>query len=105
MNLSREFPIPSKDPFLLEDPRARLEYPGVPGVTRTGRTKLKFGVDQILSGMQETLPCDLRDEYIFKKKYFAEKTAYLLGFFLHIQKINHNDIIVLVLNVHLCCKQ
>jgi len=73
MNLSREFPIPSKDPFPLEDPRARLEYPGVPEVTRTGRTKLKFGVDQILSGMQETLPCDLRDEYIFKKKYFAEK--------------------------------
>ncbi len=104
MNLSREFPIPSKDPFPLEDPRARLEYPGVPEVTRTGRTKLKFGVDQILSGMQETLPCDLRDEYIFKKKYFAEKNC-LLAWFLHIQNINHNNIIVLVLNVHLRWKQ
>ena len=89
MNLSRKFPIPSKDPFPSDDPRARLEYPGVPGVTRTGRTKLKFGVDQILSGTQETLPCDLRDECIFKKKYFAEKNANLLDFFsLHYTKNN-----------------
>ena len=93
MNLSRKFPIPSKDPFPSDDPRARLEYPGVPGVTRTGRTKLKFGVDQILSGTQETLPCDLRDECIFKKKYFAEKMLTCFFFLLYItQKIIHNEI-------------
>ena len=63
MNLSSEFtfPNPSRDTHI-PIPGVRTEYTALPGV----RTKLKFGVDQILAGIQENSPCDLRNKTYIK---------------------------------------